>query len=263
MKKLTLKKLSLAVLTAASILSIGSVAAAPKVTVKLTIPKGTAGDDKAVTSMYKGVPWLPCSSAAATFGGTATTAFNDKIQVDLDVSNPDDNKDTNKLSDYDLYVFFINYSASGARTTTGTAQLATDHIYALKPGVGLAAPTLAPYENASSTRVDDLSFAGTAPSTYRFMANTDFNEPAFKSTVFGGPFFVDTATLPQGMWGVVAMMVDPAVVVPGTTTTANSTKLQDPQNWSAWSMQPFILGTPFRTAIGVGVTGVLGAGTCL
>jgi hypothetical protein len=299
MKKVSMKKLSIAVLTAASILSIGSVEAATsgaKISLKASVPKGSAGDEKAAAG--KGLPWLPCTSTAIpNLGGLATTAVTDTLQFDLDVTNPDDDKDASKTPDYDVYVFFINHSlsakavatadktvidaaaavpvvggtdtfAAGKAAVVAAVQAATtsqvtaasafggNQIYALVPNTtGIGAPILTSFANANV-------LAAAAPSTYRLAANP----ASFKSTIFGGPIpleFAGANALPQGMWSAIAIMVRPdaagiAAVTPNqiqVDPTTGAAALQDPRNWVAWAIQPFILGTPFGTAVGTTTTG--------
>ena len=266
MKTLSMKKLSLAVLTAACVLGLGVVEAAPKVSVKISTPVGTAGADKAVAG--KGLAWLPCGTAATALSGLTTAGFSDKLQFDIDVTNADDDKDSGKLMDYELYVFFIDYT-----TVAGiTNALGGNNMYALTPNATLGGPGLTPLVSSSVT-------LAAIPSSYRFMSKADFGvTAAFKSTLFGGPIALDTNTLPQGLWSILAIMTRPiaaadtggtlpspalvgAHVDPGFA--AGSLALQDPRNWAAWAMQPFVLGTPFRTATGLGTGVAAGAGTCL
>lgn len=254
-----MKKISIALLAALGLLGMNAVTAAPKVSIKASVPKGTAGDEKAVAG--KGMPWLPCTSGAVTLGGLATTITADKLQFDLDVTNADDDKDTAKNMDYDLYVIFANYSG------TGTAY------YMLTPNPAVGGPTLTLLTN-------DAAWLAATPSTYRYMSKSDFGTTAaLKATVFGTAISLDTASLPQGLWSAMAIMTRPnAVADAGGTlpspdvvkaavdpaTTAGSTAIHDPRNWAAWSMQAFILGTPFKTATGVAADATAtGAGTCL
>lgn len=311
MQKFMMKKLSVAVLAASSILAIGSVQAATttpttgaKIKITVSTPKGSAGADAAVTG--KGIPWLPCTNAAVTLGTTTTTAFADTLQFDLDVTNADDDKEpTTKLTDYDVYIFFVNHSenaidvvknafktaglvdisATGVATAAATpvADVATaagnavteigntsalggNIIYALAPDTsGFGGPKL--------TQYTPKQLLNAAPSTYRFMSKADFGaNTSFKGTLFGGAIPVDTTglNLPQGMWSIVTIMVRPewtanATVTASTTPALNQTlvdpttgsaALQNPKNWSAWAIQPFMLGTPFSTAKGTTDTGV-------
>lgn len=255
MKKVSMKKLSIAILAATGILVTGmgiaeaattTVTAKPVISVTVTVPKGTAGAEAGVTSVYKGMPWLPCTSDNTKFKtGSAVASIKDQLQFDLAV--------TNTATKYDTYVFFVDYSASGLRTTPATAELAKDHFYALTSSTpdGLPIQELTAFNDGGDT-AGGLQLSTLKPSNYRYLdgAKADL---VYKNTLFGGPIALDQASLPQGLWGVLAVMVDPTVVVP--STAGDTAKLQNPENWVAWSFQPFILGTPFRTAVGTSGTG--------
>lgn len=245
----TMKKLSAAILTAVCALGVTAVEAAPKATIKVTAPSGTAGADKA--ALGKGMPWLPCTVGAAALSGVTTTSFMDKIQIDLDVTNANDDKSSDKSMDYDLYVIFVNYS-------TGTPAY-----YALippSPGTP-GGPTLKAYSS-------DAVWKAATPSDYRFMKNTDFGtEAAYKSTLFGTAISLESASLPQGLWSVMTVMTNPSptsitaitptLVANAVPETDTAGLFHDPKNWATWSMQTFILGTPYVTS-----TGTSGDGKC-
>lgn len=249
-----MNKLSIAILSAACFLGPVALEAAPKVSVKVTAPTGTAGAEKAVTG--KGMPWLPCTSSAVALGGVTTASFIDKLQFDLDVTNADDDKEGNKLMDYDLYVIFVNYSGGATK------------YYALIPNpVLFNGPMLSPI-------ADNAAWALLKPSAYRFMSKENFGTIASVKSQLFGPVFLDSANLPQGMWNILAIMtrpentpITPAPAIPTTLDpilvkdyidpNTASDKILDPRNWAAWAMQPFVLGTPFATN-----TGTTGDGTC-
>ncbi|MEQ1635655.1 MAG: hypothetical protein ABL903_03115 [Methylococcales bacterium] len=257
MKKVSMKKLSIAVLAATGILvaEMGAAEAAvspAKIAMTVTAPTGTAGMNAAVTAEFKGLPWLPCTSAAVSFNGTATTKFDDQLQFDLAVTNTA--LATSTTGSYDTYVFFVNYSATGTRGTSGTASATGDIFYAVttSPAAGFAGISLKPFMDGSTTSGDGLTDSAITPASYRFLASG--GSTTFKNTLFGGPISLDAAGLPQGLWGVLAVLVDPTVIIP--TDATKTPLLQNPVNWVAASFQPFVLGTPFQTAKGTTGTGL-------
>jgi hypothetical protein len=237
-----MKNLSIAILLATSALSLGAVeaeAAGPKVTITVTAPPGTAGDDDAVKG--QGFSWLPCTASPASLGGMQTLSSIDQLRFELDVSNPDDDGD--QKPDYDLYVLFIDYSAPG------------NAVYALTPPKGKGfmrnTPTLATFPTMATLAGD-----ADGPKKYRFMSRSSFTGTDFSDTLFGSAIPFDIG-LNQGLWNVVAIMMRSADTEAATAQAANAA-FQNPSNWAAWSMQPFVLGTPFKTALGT-----TGVGRCM
>jgi hypothetical protein len=236
----TMKNLSIAILIATSALSLGAVdanAEEPTVTITVTAPPGTAGDDSAVK--WKGFPWLPCMASPASLGGVPLVSSVDQLRFDLDVRNPDDDGD--QKADYDLYVLFIDYSAPG------------NAVYALTPPKGKGfmhdTPTLATFPSMAALAED-----ADGPKKYRFMSGSSFIGTDFRDTLFGSAIPFDIG-LNQGLWNVIAIMTRSNL---GGTAAAASAAFQNPGNWAAWSMQPFVLGTPFKTALGT-----TGVGRCM
>lgn len=259
MKNLTMKKLSTAILAASCVLGVGVAQALPKVVATVTVPANTAGADKALATIYKGLPWLPCSDQATTIGvkGNNTKLTADQLQFDLNITNADDNKDG--VMDYDLYVFFVNQAGDALST-------AKSRFYALIPTPGAVfgkgAPKLKALLSSTDITANGMLNSSGQLSEYRYMANTEFNTAALKQTIFGGPITLEGLSLDQGMWNLLVIMVDPTVVDP-TLSGANQVKLQNPGNWAGWTVQPFILGTPFGTANGIPFsTDADGDGTC-
>jgi hypothetical protein len=263
MKKVSMNKLSFAILTATCALSMGvmniaEAAVSPAtINVAVTAPTGTAGLNAASVAAFKTAttktPWLPCTSSAVSFNGTATTLFSDQLQFDLTLDNKATTAST--TGSYDTYIFFINYSADGVRAASGTSDAPSDIFYAVTttPAAGFAGVSLKPFQDGSVS-ADGLQKTTTLPGDYRFQAAG--GPVKVTNTLFGGPIALDASgiNLPQGLWGVLAVLVDPTVVDP--TVAADTAKLQDPTKWIASSLQTFVLGTPFKTALGTTGTGV-------
>ena len=266
MKTLTLKKLSTAVLAATCILGVGVAQAVPKLSITITPPKGTAGANANAQKFYKDLPWLPCVSAETTFGGFYSTTPTgqkiptvetaDQLLFELSATNEDIGDSTgtalgttkDKLMDFDLYVWFIDPA---------------NNVYALKEAVGNAFTAVQPtILGTNFTAMQSL-----APrSNYLFMKKDSFGTTAaFSTKLFGGPIELSNGQLPQGMWSVMAIFVSKYLV---TDDSDGAKALQNPQNWEAWTVKPFIVGTPFETSVGVTTGTTLqgaktgGNGTC-
>lgn len=268
MKTLTLKKLSTAVLAAACALGVGIAQATPKVSIKVTAPAKTSGANAAALKFYKDLPWLPCVAGESVFGGLYSSTSKDRntikvpeesdqLQFDLEVTNEDISTTKDGIMDFDLYVFFYNMMPS-----------ATSQVFALKEALNTGAfvdtaPTVVgPYTFAN---MGTLTGAGltTGPRTdYRTKKAANFSGTSFKTTLLNGPILLNAGVLKQGMWNVLAVMVNPATI---TDDTAGAKALQNPQNWEAWTVKPFIVGTPFATNYGTTVgssAGGVGDGGC-
>lgn len=233
MNKINIKKLTKFIFIIASLLSVGMVYAVPKVTLTITSPAGSSGADSNTSKIYKGIPWLPCVSTTSDFGSVTKikpTAVIDQLKFDITATNEDVGKDG--TYDYDLYVVFINQGAK-----SGTAS--NKQFYFLTAPTGFAGPSLTAY-------TDDSALINTV-----YVPASKFASSAFSATIFGASITLDdpNALLTQGMWSILAVMADPLAVSSGQT-------FQDPKNWETWTVQSFILGTPFATKLGTTGTGI-------
>lgn len=292
MKTLTLKKLSTAVLAATCILGVGIAQATPKVSITITTPKGTSGANAAAQKFYKDLPWLPCVNDETGFGArytyASTTATNkvsklestDQLVFALSATNEDvvglTSSTKDGIMDYDLYVFFYDSSAhvyalkapKPQNGFTGTGNtIVSAKVSGGRTPAGFADFDDTPFLDFQETGLLSLSgsYTGTTvgpQSSYRFLDAAGFKQAAYSTTILGGPIELSQGALKQGMWNVLAVMVSPSVV---TDNAAGAIALQNPANWEAWTVKPFIVGTPFATSLGTTVgtsVGAVGTGSC-
>lgn len=206
-------KITLGALLASSALAVSVLHAAPSISIKVTVPKGTGGE---VAGKYiKKAAWTPCLTNPTTTSSTnypyikAGTGLKkvDALGFELSIKNegatPADTK-AGKMK-YDTYFYFV--------------PPLNDIFYAVNPGnLG--------YEIQTETRtqlnnIDPMIFA------------EDYLPNHNKVLLFGAPILLDGASLPQGQWKAVAFMVDKAVTHPASVT-----------NWEAFDVEPFVLGSP-------------------
>jgi hypothetical protein len=254
MKKSSTAKTIVAALL--SMLAMHAALATPKVTLTVSAPEASAGADANLTGIFKGMPWLPCTAKNETFRVSplnkvkpaTTTKPADLLQFDISVTNED--KLTNGTSagpsdgimDNDLYVFLVNANASGDAAAFDQALLISTpatiphaQIWAIiSPSFNSNPAALKPYANVNTI----------APTTAVFKTADNFIGTSFTATLLGGPMFFDktavSSSLPQGPWLIVAILVNA-----GLSPSMSATQLQNPQNWEAWDIKPFILGSPF------------------
>lgn len=252
------------------ILATHTALAAPKVTLAVSAPEASAGADTGLAGIFKGLPWLPCTAKNETFRVSTlnkikpatTTKPADLLQFDISVTNED--KLTNGTSagpadgimDNGLYIFLVNANASGDSTAfdqalliSTTATIPHAQIWAvISPSFNSNPAALKPYANVNS--ID--------PATAVFKTADSFIGVSFTATLLGGPMFFDKSTvsssLPQGPWSIIAILVDARL-----SPSMSASQLQNPQNWEAWDIKPFILGSPFYLPNkGTGLTGANG-----
>ncbi len=150
---------------------------------------------------------------------------------------------------YDVYFYFIDPSGNIYPMVGGS-------------GTGFGASAAHLYDSNGNGVPDAL--ANTAALTalansslYRFITATTQTSTAYKTTILGDAIEFSSGVLDQGMWTVVAFMVNNSIT--------GDAALQNPQNWDAWTVKPFILGTPFKSANGTTVGAVAsatGTGKC-
>jgi len=241
--------------------------AAPKVTLKVTASKGSAGTDASAAKFFKSsiTTWVPCTSVGVELGGKlnlqpVTKALVDSISIDISVTNEDKvtvgeptTAKADGVMDYDLYVLLINHAATGIDSSIiNTPEANEIKVWAAKSDPFV--PGLVPYLTSNEIGGSDFK---TPPTTNwyaaRFMSAVDFgSSTAYKTTLFGGSTRLDLNGFPQGSWSVVAFLVDGA-----NTTALTPSQMQNTANWAAMDIANFVLGTPFTTSFGTS-----GNGTC-
>ena len=233
-------------------LCVGSTFGAASIAVTVAMSTGSVGKTYG-SKIESGVLYTPCVSNTTTFGTDAKTfvkvdtavAGRDMLTISVSITNEVDS--TTKLYKWTPYVFVVNPMGTGAGAAINSYQVFVVKKYSIfSPSLsGTTGIQFIPVLTPSALLTD---------STHTFMNSTDFVSTAVKEDVTGGGIFLDDqpagSNLPQGLYYVVAILADQALV-----------NFADPATWQAWNVAPFILGTPW--AVATGGTGGNGAGDCL
>ena len=210
--------------------------ATPSISVKVTQPKGSAGDAFGAKIM-KSMLLTPCLSEdsekkyGAISGLEGINVNNSFDQLNIKITGTNVNNDNDKWYDFDLYFFLINLTASGTDTDIPNSQFFVFRRFNaltsnVKPNGGFSGIEIIPKALAQDLDKADV-----------LLRRQDFGTDKIDETILGGNISVDKFNLPQGTWMAVAILA----------SNDNDIDFEDPATWAVWDATPFILGVPWRT----------------